>query len=87
MKLQNVRLQDGKLKLGELTGGKLDDITVLVAMVEEYESVVLQPSTGHAPQAEAVTAGMSNGDGHADMAPAGEAAEQKVQPPVPVSVS
>lgn len=27
MKLQNTRIKDGKVQLGELTGGKMDDIT------------------------------------------------------------
>lgn len=32
-KLKAAKLSDGKLQLGELSGGKVDDITVCVAMV------------------------------------------------------
>jgi protein phosphatase PTC7 len=34
-KLLTARVQDGKLRLGQLSGGKLDDITVVVARVAE----------------------------------------------------
>jgi hypothetical protein len=32
-----VRFREGRLQLKQLTGGKMDDITVLVACVEEEE--------------------------------------------------
>ena len=34
-KIANTRFKDGKLKIGQLSGGKQDDITVLVARVSE----------------------------------------------------
>lgn len=34
-KVWKTRIQDGKVKLGTLTGGKLDDITVIVAKVKK----------------------------------------------------
>lgn len=37
MKIANTKFEGGKVQLGELTGGKMDDITVLVAMVEEAD--------------------------------------------------
>jgi hypothetical protein len=33
--LLKMRFVDGKLRLGRLTGGKMDDITVVVAQVQE----------------------------------------------------
>lgn len=33
-KLRGIQFKDGKLRLGKLTGGKQDDITVLVSVVE-----------------------------------------------------
>lgn len=54
MKLANTKLKDGKVQLGALTGGKMDDITVLVAMVEETEvSVVDAEATALAAAAAA----------------------------------
>jgi hypothetical protein len=32
MKVANSRLVNGKVQLGQLTGGKMDDITVLVSV-------------------------------------------------------
>eukprot|EP00884_Botryococcus_braunii_P010661 jgi/Botrbrau1/19597/Bobra.0035s0075.1 len=40
-KLRNVSLQDGKIELGQLQGGKLDDVTVIVAYVTEEEVPLL----------------------------------------------
>ena len=34
-KLQGAKIKDGKLELATLTGGKQDDITVLVSVVED----------------------------------------------------
>jgi len=51
MKLMNTKFQDGQLKLGELVGGKMDDITVLVAMVEEAEVEVPSPLASTDPSA------------------------------------
>eukprot|EP00873_Tetraselmis_striata_P004201 jgi/Tetstr1/424465/TSEL_014994.t1 len=36
--LLKIRFVDGKLKLGRLTGGKMDDITVIVAQVQQADS-------------------------------------------------
>lgn len=52
----NTKLVDGRLKLGELTGGKMDDITVLVAMVEEAQITVPVSSEQQDDLASAVTA-------------------------------
>jgi len=47
-KLTNISFVGGKLELGKIRGGKLDDVTVVVAVVEEAkpegEIQVLQPS-------------------------------------------
>ena len=68
MKLANTRIQDGKVQLGELTGGKMDDITVLVAMVEEAELQVLDPTAAAA----AAAAAGSNGSNGTSGAAAGD---------------
>lgn len=58
----NSKLKDGKVQLGELTGGKMDDITVLVAMVEEVE--VTEPAAAAAAAGECSESGSSsNGNG------------------------
>jgi protein phosphatase PTC7 len=44
MKLANTRLRDGRLQLGELSGGKQDDITVLVAVVCEEDVQLPEPT-------------------------------------------
>ncbi|WIA37811.1 hypothetical protein OEZ86_014673 [Tetradesmus obliquus] len=63
MKVMNTKLKDGKVQLGELTGGKMDDITVLVAMVVEEDVQVPQPAAAAAVPA-AAAAASENGNGN-----------------------
>ena len=52
-KLANLKVVDGQLQLGKLSGGKQDDITVLVARITEQEVPEEQQET--AAPAEPVT--------------------------------
>jgi protein phosphatase PTC7 len=54
-KLLGVRYREGRLQLKQLTGGKMDDITVLVACVEE-EEVAAASGQQHGAAAQADTA-------------------------------
>lgn len=69
MKLQNTKLKDGKLQLGELTGGKMDDITVLMAVVEEAELSVLDVEATAAAAAAAAKVSSSSGATYSRMEP------------------
>lgn len=67
MKLVNTKLRDGRLELGSLTGGKMDDITVLVGYVEEAEVPAAAAGSGAA-------AGAADAASAATVAAAGSAA-------------
>lgn len=70
-KIMGLRFRDGRLQLKGLTGGKMDDITVLVACVEEEEEQRQQPVAAAAEgQAEAA-------EGAAEAAAAPLAAQQQ----------
>lgn len=66
-KLMGMTFKNGKFQLRQLTGGKMDDITVLVSMVEEVEPPSPpSPPSAEPPAGKAKVAELPGGDGAAD---------------------
>lgn len=79
-KVMSMRVKDGKLALGALTGGKLDDITVVVARVAAAPRPVAVSEFAGAEESVAV-AEDAGATGKADVAaPAEEPAQQPKEP-------
>eukprot|EP01023_Acetabularia_acetabulum_P048870 TRINITY_DN5185_c0_g2_i1.p1 TRINITY_DN5185_c0_g2~~TRINITY_DN5185_c0_g2_i1.p1 ORF type:complete len:428 (+),score=95.58 TRINITY_DN5185_c0_g2_i1:90-1286(+) len=65
-KLLGASFNDGAFKLKQMSGGKLDDITVLVALVEEREIEVVKPDTDLMDRSSSDEVSSSEGEGEGD---------------------